>query len=190
MRLREMMPIIGHIQIASIPLRHEPDEEELNYPFLFTELDRLRYWRLLSAANTIRAARPPRASAGSSPMQEQNLDARCPPRLHRRRLHRRLRSRQHPDPLRPAHGADHRRAGRPILNCPTSMRWWCCSKAGRSNFSIGGDALARRRTLAARPGCGSHPVQDLLDLRFHRCRQDPPGDGCVTQSIPAMPSFW
>jgi hydroxypyruvate isomerase len=43
MRLREMMPIIGHIQIASIPSRHEPDDEELNYPFLFAELDRLGY---------------------------------------------------------------------------------------------------------------------------------------------------
>jgi hydroxypyruvate isomerase len=43
MRLREMMPIIGHVQIASIPSRHEPDREELNYPFLFTELDRLGY---------------------------------------------------------------------------------------------------------------------------------------------------
>jgi hydroxypyruvate isomerase len=43
MRLREMMPIIGHIQIASIPSRNEPDGEELNYPFLFTELDRLGY---------------------------------------------------------------------------------------------------------------------------------------------------
>ena len=43
MRLREMMPIIGHIQLASIPSRHEPDGEELNYPFLFDELDRLGY---------------------------------------------------------------------------------------------------------------------------------------------------
>ena len=43
MRLREMMPIIGHIQIASIPSRHEPDDEELNYPFLFAELDKLGY---------------------------------------------------------------------------------------------------------------------------------------------------
>jgi 2-dehydrotetronate isomerase len=43
MRLREMMPMIGHIQIASIPSRHEPDGEELNYPFIFAELDRLRY---------------------------------------------------------------------------------------------------------------------------------------------------
>jgi 2-dehydrotetronate isomerase len=43
MRLREMMPIIGHIQIASVPSRNEPDGEELNYPFVFAELDRLGY---------------------------------------------------------------------------------------------------------------------------------------------------
>lgn len=43
MRLREMMPIIGHVQIASVPSRQEPDGEELNYPFLFAELDRLGY---------------------------------------------------------------------------------------------------------------------------------------------------
>ncbi|MGJ5133100.1 2-oxo-tetronate isomerase [Bradyrhizobium oligotrophicum] len=43
MRLREMMDIIGHVQIASIPSRNEPDGEELNYPFLFAELDRLGY---------------------------------------------------------------------------------------------------------------------------------------------------
>jgi hydroxypyruvate isomerase len=43
MRLREMMPITGHIQIASIPSRNEPDGEELNYPYLFAELDRLDY---------------------------------------------------------------------------------------------------------------------------------------------------
>lgn len=43
MRLRRMLPIIGHIQIASVPSRNEPDGEELNYPFLFAELDRLGY---------------------------------------------------------------------------------------------------------------------------------------------------
>ena len=43
MALRAMLPIIGHIQIASIPSRHEPADEELNYPFLFGELDRLGY---------------------------------------------------------------------------------------------------------------------------------------------------
>jgi hydroxypyruvate isomerase len=44
MRLREMMPVIGHVQIAGVPSRHEPDPgEELNHPFLFEELDRLGY---------------------------------------------------------------------------------------------------------------------------------------------------
>src|ERR1700732_5389054 len=43
MRLREMMPIVGHVQIASIPSRNEPDGEELNYRYLFDELDRLGY---------------------------------------------------------------------------------------------------------------------------------------------------
>jgi 2-dehydrotetronate isomerase len=43
MHLRDMMPMTGHIQIASIPSRNEPDGEELNYPYLFAELDRLGY---------------------------------------------------------------------------------------------------------------------------------------------------
>jgi hydroxypyruvate isomerase len=43
MALRRLMPIIGHVQIASVPSRHEPAGEELNYPFLFEELDRLGY---------------------------------------------------------------------------------------------------------------------------------------------------
>src|ERR1700737_1907329 len=37
MHLREMMPIVGHIQISSIPSRNEPDGEELNYPSLLCE---------------------------------------------------------------------------------------------------------------------------------------------------------
>jgi hydroxypyruvate isomerase len=41
--LRRLMPLIGHVQIASVPSRAEPDGEELNYPFLFAELDRLGY---------------------------------------------------------------------------------------------------------------------------------------------------
>jgi 2-dehydrotetronate isomerase len=43
MALRTLLPVSGHIQIASVPSRHEPDGEELNYPFLFDELDRLNY---------------------------------------------------------------------------------------------------------------------------------------------------
>ncbi|PNG25809.1 2-oxo-tetronate isomerase [Methylocella silvestris] len=41
--LRTLMPIIGHIQIASVPSRHEPCGEELNDPFLFEEIERLSY---------------------------------------------------------------------------------------------------------------------------------------------------
>ncbi|MDY0884184.1 2-oxo-tetronate isomerase [Dongia soli] len=41
--LRELMPLIGHIQIAGVPQRHEPDLGELNYAFLFGEIDRLNY---------------------------------------------------------------------------------------------------------------------------------------------------
>jgi hydroxypyruvate isomerase len=43
MALRHLMPRIGHVQIASVPGRNEPDGEELNYPFLFEELDGLGY---------------------------------------------------------------------------------------------------------------------------------------------------
>lgn len=42
-RLRRYLPIIGHVQIASVPSRNEPDSEELNYPYLFRELDLLGY---------------------------------------------------------------------------------------------------------------------------------------------------
>jgi hydroxypyruvate isomerase len=43
MRLRRHLPITGHVQIASVPSRNEPDGEELNYPFLFQQLDLLGY---------------------------------------------------------------------------------------------------------------------------------------------------
>ena len=43
MALRRLMPITRHVQIASVPSRNEPDGEELNFPFLFDELDRLGY---------------------------------------------------------------------------------------------------------------------------------------------------
>lgn len=42
-RMRAMMPIIGHVQVASIPSRNEPGSEELNDAFLFAEIDRLGY---------------------------------------------------------------------------------------------------------------------------------------------------
>ena len=43
MALRRLMPITRHVQIASVPSRNEPDGEELNFPYLFVELDRLGF---------------------------------------------------------------------------------------------------------------------------------------------------
>lgn len=42
-RLERLMPITGHIQIAGVPDRHEPDMGEVNFPHLFETLDRLGY---------------------------------------------------------------------------------------------------------------------------------------------------
>ena len=42
-RMERLMPFIGHIQIAGVPDRHEPDVGELNFPHLFETLDRLGY---------------------------------------------------------------------------------------------------------------------------------------------------
>ena len=42
-RLEALMPLVGHVQVASVPSRHEPDGEELNFPYLFDLLDRLGY---------------------------------------------------------------------------------------------------------------------------------------------------
>ncbi|MFC3943937.1 hydroxypyruvate isomerase [Pseudomonas gingeri NCPPB 3146 = LMG 5327] len=41
--LRRDLAHIGHIQIAGVPDRHEPDQGEVNYPWLFELLDRLGY---------------------------------------------------------------------------------------------------------------------------------------------------
>ena len=43
MGLRALWPIVGHVQIASVPSRQEPDTEEFRYEFFFEELDRLDY---------------------------------------------------------------------------------------------------------------------------------------------------
>ncbi len=43
MTLRKHFDGIGHIQIASVPDRHEPDEGEVSYPHLFRLLDELGY---------------------------------------------------------------------------------------------------------------------------------------------------
>jgi 2-dehydrotetronate isomerase len=42
-KLKKYIAGIGHIQIASVPDRHEPDEGEVNYPYLFSLIDELGY---------------------------------------------------------------------------------------------------------------------------------------------------
>ena len=43
MKLRKYMAGTGHIQIAGVPERHEPDIGEINYPYLFGVMDELGY---------------------------------------------------------------------------------------------------------------------------------------------------
>jgi hydroxypyruvate isomerase len=42
-KIRRYLPGVGHVQIAGVPQRHEPDLGEVNYPFLFALLDELGY---------------------------------------------------------------------------------------------------------------------------------------------------
>ncbi len=42
-KIRRWMPHIGHFQIAGVPDRHEPDQGEVNYAWLFKLLDELKY---------------------------------------------------------------------------------------------------------------------------------------------------
>ena len=45
MKLRQYLPTgrVGHIQVAGVPGRHEPDVGEINYPYIFAVLDELGY---------------------------------------------------------------------------------------------------------------------------------------------------
>jgi len=42
-RLETLLPIIGHVQIAAVPSRAEPDEGEINYRAVFDALERIGY---------------------------------------------------------------------------------------------------------------------------------------------------
>ncbi len=42
-RLQKFLPYIGHVQIAAVPSRAEPDEGEINFLAVFDALDRLGY---------------------------------------------------------------------------------------------------------------------------------------------------
>jgi hydroxypyruvate isomerase len=42
-RFEKHVPVVGHVQIAAVPSRHEPDEGEINHPAIFAALDRIGY---------------------------------------------------------------------------------------------------------------------------------------------------
>ncbi len=42
-RFEAHLPVVGHVQVAAVPSRHEPDEGEVNYPAIFTMLDHVGY---------------------------------------------------------------------------------------------------------------------------------------------------
>ena len=43
MKIRQHIAGVGHMQIAGVPERHEPDLGEVNYPYLFALIDELGY---------------------------------------------------------------------------------------------------------------------------------------------------
>ena len=81
-RLRRYVPTgaVGHIQIASVPDRHEPDEGELNFPYLFELLDDLGYEGWVGCEYRPRAGKvagATRAGLGWAPWHDGNLRDNC-----------------------------------------------------------------------------------------------------------------
>ena len=48
-RFEKHLPLVGHVQVAAVPTRHEPSEGEVNYPAIFEALDRLGYGGFVGA---------------------------------------------------------------------------------------------------------------------------------------------
>ncbi|MGH6770687.1 MAG: hydroxypyruvate isomerase family protein [Xanthobacteraceae bacterium] len=48
-RFEKHMPMVGHVQVAAVPSRHEPDEGEVNYRDIFAALDSLGYSGFVAA---------------------------------------------------------------------------------------------------------------------------------------------
>jgi hydroxypyruvate isomerase len=42
-RIERHLPLIGHVQVAAVPSRNEPDSGEVNYPAIFAALDGMGY---------------------------------------------------------------------------------------------------------------------------------------------------
>ncbi len=54
-RLEKFLPVVGHLQCAAVPTRHEPDEGEINYPAVFEAVDKLGYQGWIGAEYRPRA---------------------------------------------------------------------------------------------------------------------------------------
>jgi 2-dehydrotetronate isomerase len=54
-RFEKHLAVVGHVQVAAVPSRHEPDEGEVSYPAIFAELDRLGYGGFVGAEYRPRA---------------------------------------------------------------------------------------------------------------------------------------
>jgi hydroxypyruvate isomerase len=54
-RLEKLLPMIGHVQIAAVPSRAEPDEGEINYRAVFDALERIGYQGIVGAEYLPRA---------------------------------------------------------------------------------------------------------------------------------------
>lgn len=57
-KLEKLLPIIGHVQIAGVPSRAEPDEGEINYRAVFDALERIGYRGVVGAEYQPRADTP------------------------------------------------------------------------------------------------------------------------------------
>jgi hydroxypyruvate isomerase len=55
---------VGHMQIAGVPERHEPDVGEINHPYLFELIDRRGYGGWIGCEYRPRNATPGGTSAG------------------------------------------------------------------------------------------------------------------------------
>lgn len=53
--IETLLPLIGHIRIAGVPLRNEPDDGEVNFTYLLALLEAHGYARAVSASYTPRA---------------------------------------------------------------------------------------------------------------------------------------
>ena len=74
-RFEKHLPLVGHVQIAAVPSRHEPDEGEVNYPEIFALLDRVGYGAWIGCEYRPRATNRGRAWAGRALLESDTESA-------------------------------------------------------------------------------------------------------------------